>query len=147
VGRRFANKSAERGKARFGAKSESMDQLALDLSEDDEIAQAAEDQHAEPSPGDEDAPIQTRTKRQHSRKPLPNHLDREDEVLSPGEACDGCGGTLRQVGEDVTEEPDYIPGHFVVRRFIRPRMACTWLVKPSPKPRCPPACLPACPPV
>jgi len=35
-------------KARFGSKSESMDQLALDLSEDDESAQAAEDQHHYP---------------------------------------------------------------------------------------------------
>jgi len=111
-------------KARFGAKSEGMDQLALDLSEDDEIAQAAEDQNAAPSLGD-DEPSTKRAKRQHSRKPLPDHLKREDEVLSPGEACAGCGGTLRQVGEDVTEELDYIPGHFVVRRFIRPRMACT----------------------
>jgi len=109
-------------KARFGSKSEGIDQLAFDLPEDDEIAQAAEEQQAEPSPGDEEGPP---NKRQHSRKPLPNHLDREDEVLSPGEACAGCGGTLRQVGEDVTEELDYIPGHFVVRRFIRPRMACT----------------------
>ncbi len=109
-------------KARFGSKSEGMDQLALDLPEDEEIAQAAKDQLAKQSPGDEEAPP---NKRQHSRKPLPDHLDREDEVLSPGEACTGCGGTLRQVGEDVTEELDYIPGHFVVRRFIRPRMACT----------------------
>lgn len=76
-------------KARFGAKSEAMDQLALDLSEDDEIAQAADAQQAEPSPGDEDPTA----KRQHSRKPLPDHLDRQDEVLSPGEACTGCGGT------------------------------------------------------
>lgn len=109
-------------KARFGAKSEGMDQLALDLSEDDEIAQAAKDQDAGQSPNDEEAPP---NKRQHSRKPLPDHPDRQDEVLSPGEACAGCGGPLRQVGEDVTEELDYIPGHFVVRRFIRPRMACT----------------------
>ena len=112
-------------KARFGAKSESIDQLALDLPEDDEIAQAADDQHAEQSAGDEEPPTQTRAKRQHSRKPLPDHLDRKDEILSPGDACHDCGGTLRQVGEDVTEELDYIPGHFVVRRFIRPRMACT----------------------
>jgi hypothetical protein len=142
------SKSAERGKARFGAKSEGMDQLALDLSEDTEIAQAAEDQHTEQSQGDDEAPP---NKRQHSRKPLPDHLDREDEVLSPGEACDGCGGTLRQVGEDITQELDYIPGHFVVRRFIRPRplgsMLCmrlsgnTWpapVVKPLPRPRCRP---------
>ena len=111
-------------KARFGSKSEGMDQLALELSEDDEIAQAAEDQTATAEPEGAEPPA-TRAKRQHSRKPLPDHLDREDEVLSPGDACDGCGGTLRQVGEDVTEELDYIPGHFVVRRFIRPRMACT----------------------
>ena len=109
-------------KARFGAKSEGMDQLALDLSEDDEIARAAEDQLTEQSPIHEEAPP---NKRQHSRKPLPDHLDRQDEVLLTGEACAGCGGTLRQVGEDITQELDYIPGHFVVRRFIRPRMACT----------------------
>ncbi len=112
-------------KVRFGSKSEGMGQLALDLSEDDEIAQAAEDQATEQSPDADELPVQTRTKRQHSRKPLPDHLDREDETLSPGEACEDCGGGLRQVGEDVTEELDYIPGHFVVRRFVRPRMACT----------------------
>uniref|UniRef100_UPI0032633B99 transposase n=1 Tax=Pseudosulfitobacter pseudonitzschiae TaxID=1402135 RepID=UPI0032633B99 len=75
-------------KARFGSKSESMDQLALDLLEDDEIAQAAEDHHTEQPPGDEGGPT---NKRQHSRKPLPDHLDRHDEVLSPGEACHDCG--------------------------------------------------------
>ncbi len=37
----------------------------------------------------------------------------------------GCGGSMRQIGEDVTEELEYIPGRFVVRRIIRPRMACT----------------------
>lgn len=68
-------------KARFGSKSEAMDQLALDLSEDDEIAQAADEQQAEPSPGDEDPTAKARTKRQYSRKPLPDHLDRKDEVL------------------------------------------------------------------
>ena len=51
-------------KARFGAKSEGMDQLALDLLEDDEIARAAGDQHTGQSTGDEEAPT---SKRQHSR--------------------------------------------------------------------------------
>ena len=75
-------------------------------------------------PAHGDAPDQP-TKRKHSRKPLPDHLDRVDEVLSPGEACSDCGGNLRQLGEDVTEELEYIPGRFVVRRIVRPRMACT----------------------
>jgi hypothetical protein len=68
-------------RARFGSKSEGIDQLALDLSEDDEIAQAAADQQTEQSPGDDGY---SPNKRQHSRKPLPDHLDRKDEVLSPG---------------------------------------------------------------
>lgn len=115
-------------KARFGSKSESLDQLALDLQDDQEIEAAADAQHAEQEAGDgaEDAPSKPpRAKRKHNRAPLPDHLDREDEVLSAGDECGDCGGSLRQVSEDVTEELEYIPGRFVVRRIIRPRMACT----------------------
>lgn len=105
-------------KARFGSKSEGSDQLALDLAENIEIAAAAEDQKAEPS-----TDVETKSKRQHSRKPLPDHLERREQVLSPGEACN-CGGTLRQIGEDVTEELEYVPGRFIVNKIFRPRMAC-----------------------
>ena len=107
-------------KARLGSKSESLDQLAFDLAEDVEIEVAAEAQKSEPAEADSKP-----SKRQHSRKPLPDHLERQDEVLSAGEECDECGGSLRQIGEDVTEELEYIPGRFMVRRIIRPRMACT----------------------
>ena len=31
---------------------------------------------------------------------------------------------MRSLGEDVTEELEYIPGRFVVNRIVRPRMAC-----------------------
>ena len=113
-------------KARFGSKSESMDQLALDLSDDEEIEAAAAEQKNAAGSDDADTDAWDKpAKRKHSRKPLPEHLDRQDEVLSPGEDCNGCGGSLRQIGEDVTEELEYIPGRFVVRRIIRPRMACT----------------------
>nr|WP_260084988.1 IS66 family transposase [Phaeobacter inhibens] len=107
-------------KARFGSKSESLDQLALDLAEDAEIEVAAEAQKSEPTEADSKPPT-----RQHSRKPLPDHLERHDEVLTAREECDDCGGSLRQIGENVTEELEYIPGRLVVRRIIRPRMACT----------------------
>lgn len=43
-------------KARFGSKSESLDQLAFDLQEDTEIARAAEAQHDETGPDDDAAP-------------------------------------------------------------------------------------------
>lgn len=101
---------------RFGASSEALDQLQLVL-EDSEITQGAET----PSTPEPEAEPKTHP----VRKPLPDHLPRHDQVLSPGEACTSCGGKLKQVGEDVTEELEYIPGRFVANRIIRPRMACT----------------------
>lgn len=47
----------------------------------------------------------------------------DEAVLSPRETC-ACGGRLRVLGEDVTEELEYIPGRFVVKRIGRPRLAC-----------------------
>src|SRR5262245_43286389 len=41
---------------------------------------------------------------QPARKPLPADLPRETETLSPKEtACPDCGGTLKHLGEDVSE--------------------------------------------
>ena len=104
----------------FGAGSEALDQLQLTL-EDKEVAQAAEiteipvDTRSAPEPEPKDQP---------KRKPLPDHLPRHEEVLSPGDACGQCGGKLKTPGEDVTEELEYVPGRFVVNRMVRPRMAC-----------------------
>jgi len=101
---------------RFGSKSETMDQLELQL-EEEEIAAAK----AEPPPSP-DQPAEPKDKPR--RKPLPADLPRNEEVLSPGDACGKCGGRLKTLGEDVTEELEYVPGHFVVNRIVRPRMAC-----------------------
>jgi transposase len=100
---------------RFGAKSEALDQLGLAL-EEEEIAAAAEAPEPSAAAG--------MPKGKPKRKPLPANLPRNDTVLSPGEIC-ACGGKLRAIAEDVTEELEYIPGRFVVNRIIRPRMACT----------------------
>ena len=104
---------------RFGSKSEGLDQLNLTFEEDEAIAGAASEQVQPETPSAGDKPP-----RQHSRKPLPDHLDRHDEVLSPGEDCTRCGGKLKTLGEDITEELEYVPGHFVVNRIVRPRKAC-----------------------
>ena len=56
---------------------------------------------------------------QPKRRPLPGHLPREETVLAPGERCADCGGRLKCLGEDVTEELEYIPGRFVVKRIRR----------------------------
>ena len=101
---------------RFGSKSEGLDQLNLTFQEDEQIAEAAE---AQSTPSKADRPP-----RQHSRKPLPEHLDRNTQTLSPGEECRRCGGALKTLGEDVTEELEYVPGRYMVNRIVRPRMAC-----------------------
>ncbi|GFE51189.1 IS66 family transposase [Roseobacter cerasinus] len=110
---------AGQNRHRFGVRSESRDQLNLTFEEDEAIAEAASEQTQPQTPSAEDKPS-----RRHSRKPLPDHLDRHDEVLSPGEDCTCCGGKLKTLGEDVTEELEYVPGRFVVNRIIRPRKAC-----------------------
>ncbi|MFV1527559.1 IS66 family transposase [Phaeobacter sp. JH20_10] len=101
---------------RFGSKSESMDQLQLKL-EEEETAAA----HEAPKPAADVADQEPKAK--PKRKPLPPELPRFDQVLSPGEACQ-CGGKLRSISEDITEELEYVPGRFVVNRIVRPRMAC-----------------------
>ncbi len=60
------------------------------------------------------------------RRPIPDHVPRMEVELSPAaDACADCGGRLRRIGEDVTEELEYVPGRFVVNRIVRPRLACT----------------------
>lgn len=100
---------------RFGSSAEGLQQLQLML-EDLEITYSKDVPAAETAPVPKDKPV---------RRPLPDHLPRSEQVLEAGEACGDCGGKLKRVGEDVTEELEYVPGRFVVNRFIRPRMACT----------------------
>ena len=102
---------------RFGSTSETLDQLQLSL-ENEEIALAVE----------ESAPTEPKAaelKNKPKRKPLPEHLERNEQVLTPCDDCSKCGGSLKTLGEDVTEELEYVPGRFVVNKFVRPRMACS----------------------
>jgi transposase len=59
-----------------------------------------------------------------ARRPLPDHLPREDVVHLAGHACPSCGGALRRIGEDITETLDYVPGRFKVVRHIREKLSC-----------------------
>ncbi len=100
---------------RFGARSEALAQLQLAL-ENEEIARAA-------SPPPQPEPAAARAPRR-KRRPLPDRLPRRETVLEPGSACGACGGALKTVGTDITEELEYIPGRFVVNRIVRPRTIC-----------------------
>ena len=53
-------------------------------------------------------------------------LPRETRNTKPKEsACPGCGGELRNLGEDVPEVLKYVPEHFKVIRQVRTKLSCT----------------------
>ncbi|MGB0969020.1 MAG: IS66 family transposase [Halocynthiibacter sp.] len=107
-------------KHRFGSKSETSEQLALELTlEELEIAQAAD--KAKISGLDEPEDVRTPRK----RKPFPKDLKRTQQIINPGDSCASCGGAFRELDRDVMEELEYVPGHYIVKEIIRPRMACT----------------------
>lgn len=64
---------------------------------------------------------------QIQHKPLPEHLPREMQTYLPesGETCTACGGTMKLLGEDVSEQLEYVPASFRVIRHVRPKLACT----------------------
>jgi transposase len=65
-------------------------------------------------------------KNKPKRRPIPDHIPRMEVELTTGDAdCAQCSGALRRLGEDVTEELEYLPGRFSAPRIVRPRMACT----------------------
>lgn len=65
--------------------------------------------------------------RRNGRVPLPAHLPRERiEHHPPQEAlvCPQCGGAKERMGEEITEQLDYVPASFVVRQHVRVKYAC-----------------------
>lgn len=101
----------------FGRSSEKIDrqieQLELQL-EDLEEASAAKraEQPAE------------RALAKPARRPLPDHLPRQEIVHEPACTCPDCGRPMRRLGEDVSEVLEYVPASFRVIRHVRPKLSC-----------------------
>jgi transposase len=109
-------------RAMFGRKSEKivvqLEQLELHLEE-------LESAQAEMETAIENVSPAAAVKPRSPRKPLPEHLPREVVTHLPqGDCCSSCGGALRQFGEDVSEQLEYIPESFKVIRHVRPKFAC-----------------------
>jgi transposase len=58
-------------------------------------------------------------KKQPQRLPLPSHLPRERIVIEPNEDV----SALKSIGEEITEELEYVPGKLFVRQYVRPKYA------------------------
>lgn len=79
------------------------------------------------SSGESDKQVKTSSSRRNGRAPLPAHLPREQIEYPVPEAqltCDRCGQPKDRIGQEVSEELDYVPASFVVRQHIRPKYAC-----------------------
>jgi len=104
---------------KYGRSSEQLDtqitQMQLTL-EDLEATLAETPESLRPAP--KQAPIKP------VRRALPAHLPREDVVHATACTCPACGGTLRRLGEDVSEMIEYVPGRYKVVRHVRPKFSC-----------------------
>ncbi len=108
---------------KFGRSSEQLDaQIAqLELSLEELEANAAEKPNAA-------AVTPASAPGKPTRQALPADLPRESHRHEPNTGtcnCPQCGGSLRAIGEDVSEVLEYVPEHWKVHRHVRPKYSCT----------------------
>ena len=105
-------------RARFGPKAEKLDSAQLLLFAQQiltEVPPAAAPPDAAPKPAG------------HGRRKLPRNLPRKRIVLDVPEeerSCRGCGAALTKIGEETSEQIDYIPASVYVIETVRPKYAC-----------------------
>jgi transposase len=102
----------------FGQSGEAANQLGL-FNEGEEIDTAAAD---EPEAGTETISY---TRQKPKRKPLPAHFPRETIVHDiEDKSCDGCGHDLHRIGEETSEQLEFIPAQVKVIEHVRPKYGC-----------------------
>lgn len=108
----------------FGRRSEKLDpdqQMLFDL-----LEQKIQPQTAEPKPVAAKPPA-TKPSARNGRVPLPRHLPRERIEYHPPEQalhCPVCGQRKEPMGEEITEQLDYVPASFIVRQHARVKYVC-----------------------
>jgi hypothetical protein len=63
-------------------------------------------------------------KHQHGRHPLPDHLPRVDiehDLADDEKRCPCCGAARGRIGQEVSEQLEYLPASFQVLRHVRPK--------------------------
>ena len=106
-------------RAQFGRRSERLDP--------DQLALALEDIDSDLAREEEKRPRNEKqaSERPSRRKPLPDHLSREEVRLDiESMICSCCGGALHVIGESVSEMLDWVPAELRVIRTTRPKYAC-----------------------
>lgn len=126
---KFKHELAHLRRMRFGAKTEALSAVHLDMFDEhfssDAAAITAEIEKRRAELEAEKA-AQPKTPRKHyGRQALPAHLPRTEIVHDPASCdCSECGKTMVKIGEDVTEKLHVVPAQFSVERHIYPKYAC-----------------------
>jgi transposase len=106
----------------FGAGSESVNQLGL--------FNEAEVQAVEPlSTQSVQETVASYRRNKPKRKPLPDHLPREQvihDLAEEDKVCDCCGHDLHRMGEETSEQLEFIPASIKVIEHIRPSYSCRY---------------------
>ncbi|MBW8901955.1 MAG: IS66 family transposase zinc-finger binding domain-containing protein, partial [Massilia sp.] len=103
----------------FGRRSEKLDQQI------EQLELKLEDLEAEAAVAETKAPVGVAPRKKAERKPLPADLQREERVLRPApDTCPDCNGKLAPLGEDESEQLEFVPASFRVIRYVRPKLAC-----------------------
>jgi transposase len=69
--------------------------------------------------------IAAHERRQRGRKPLPKELPRERVEYEPEiKSCACCGEEMPKIGEEITEELEFIPASFKIVEHVRIKRAC-----------------------
>ena len=55
---------------------------------------------------------------------LPQVSDSQHDSTGQPCGCTACGARLRKIGQDVSEQLEYVPAHFKVIRHVRPKLVC-----------------------
>ena len=103
----------------FGRKSEKLDRKI------EQLETRLEDLIVEEGASEQAVPVLPAERSKSVRQALPDHLEREERILDPKEQeCDACGGELKVLGEDVSEQLEIIDAAFKVIRTVRRKKVC-----------------------
>lgn len=103
----------------FGRKSEKIDRKL------EQLEARLEDLIAEEGAVEQKTQTAAVPRAKSPHQPLPENLPREERIIEPvEEACPQCGGNLKPLGEDVSEQLEVIEAAFKVIRHVRRKKAC-----------------------
>jgi len=88
-------------------------------------AQAGDDEGADAPSGGARKGKTNKKKPARNQGALPDDLPTVEDVLEPDHgSCACCGGALHKIGEDVTEQLEWVPGYLQKRKTRRPKYGC-----------------------